>query len=138
VHYLNFFAVNPQTKQEAIDLAKGIASSITAKSPADVGLFVPFPFLETVQDVFGDKAVVGAEVSHSSWEKLWSVMTESWAQDCVTFILAFCLTPKSMVCSMTDGHSREEWCIYGRHLSSHVEEHGNYVGSSWTLGTQND
>jgi uncharacterized protein (UPF0264 family) len=62
--------VNPQTKQEAIDLAKGIAASITAKSPADVGLFVPFPFIETVKDVVGDKLVVGAEVSHSSMAKV--------------------------------------------------------------------
>jgi hypothetical protein len=58
--------VNPQTKQEAIDLAKGIAASITSKSHADVGLFVPFPFIETVKDIVGDKLVVGAEVSSHS------------------------------------------------------------------------
>jgi uncharacterized protein (UPF0264 family) len=72
INFLNFFsafllfdAVNPQTKQEAIELAKGIAASITSKSPADVALFVPFPFIETVKDVVGDKLVVGAEVSYS-------------------------------------------------------------------------
>jgi len=54
--------LNPQTKSEAVDLARGIAESITADSPADVGIFVPFPFLETVQSVVGDKLVVGAEM----------------------------------------------------------------------------
>mmetsp|Transcript_8523 Transcript_8523/g.17691 ORF Transcript_8523/g.17691 Transcript_8523/m.17691 type:complete len:294 (+) Transcript_8523:69-950(+) len=54
--------LNPQTKDEAVELAKGIADSITGDSPADVGLFVPFPFLETVQNVVGDKLVVGAEM----------------------------------------------------------------------------
>ena len=43
-------------------MARGIADSITADSPADVGLFVPYPFLETVQSVVGDKLIVGAEM----------------------------------------------------------------------------
>ena len=54
--------LNPQTKAEAIDLARGIASSVTDQSPCDVGLFVPFPFIEPVQAVVGDKLIVGAEV----------------------------------------------------------------------------
>lgn len=54
--------LNPQTKDEAVELARGIADSITSDSPADVGLFVPFPFLETVQSVVGDKLIVGAEM----------------------------------------------------------------------------
>ena len=54
--------LNPQSKAEAVDLARGIAASITDDSPADVGLFVPFPFLETVKQIVGDKVVVGAEV----------------------------------------------------------------------------
>jgi hypothetical protein len=54
--------LNPQTKAEAVDLARGIASSITDDSPCDVGLFVPFPFIGTVQEIVGDKLVVGAEV----------------------------------------------------------------------------
>lgn len=54
--------LNPQTKAEAVDLARGIAASITEKSPCDVGLFVPFPFIGTVQEIVGDKLVVGAEV----------------------------------------------------------------------------
>ena len=55
--------VNPQTKDEAIELATGIMESVTSDSPGDVGLFVPFPFIDTVQKIAGDKFVVGAEVS---------------------------------------------------------------------------
>lgn len=56
--------LNPQTKQEAQELAAGIATAITPSSPnADVALFVPFPFIETVQAAVGDKIAVGAEVS---------------------------------------------------------------------------
>ena len=54
--------LNPQTKEEAIQLATAIAESVTKDSPADVGLFVPFPFIETVQKIAGDKVIVGAEV----------------------------------------------------------------------------
>lgn len=54
--------LNPQTKAEAVDLARGIAASITEDSPCDVGLFVPFPFIGTVQEIVGDKLVVGAEM----------------------------------------------------------------------------
>ncbi len=54
--------LNPQTKAEAVDLARGIAAAITDDSPADVGLFVPFPFLQTVKEIVGDKLIVGAEV----------------------------------------------------------------------------
>ncbi|KAL7571983.1 hypothetical protein ACA910_001641 [Epithemia clementina (nom. ined.)] len=53
--------LNPQTKQEAIDLATGIADSIDPSAPGDVGIFVPFPFIEAVQNVIGDKAIVGAQ-----------------------------------------------------------------------------
>ena len=55
-------AVNPQTKDEAIELATGIVESIESSSPS-VGIFVPFPFIEAVQNVVGDKAIVGAQVS---------------------------------------------------------------------------
>jgi triosephosphate isomerase len=54
--------LNPQSKAEAVDLARGIASSVTDNSPCDVALFVPFPFIETVQNIVGDKIAVGAEV----------------------------------------------------------------------------
>ena len=54
--------LNPQTKAEAVDLARGIAASINDDSPCDVGLFVPFPFIGTVKEIVGDRLVVGAEV----------------------------------------------------------------------------
>lgn len=52
--------LNPSTKGEAIALAEDIASSVTSDSPGDVALFVPFPFIETVQNICGDKITVGA------------------------------------------------------------------------------
>jgi Triosephosphate isomerase len=55
--------MNPKTKQEAIELASGIAAAVTNDSPGDVALFVPYPFIECVQNVVGDKLLVGAEVS---------------------------------------------------------------------------
>lgn len=55
-------SVNPSTKQEAIELATGIMESVSDSSPGDVGLFVPFPFLECVREIAADKFVVGAEM----------------------------------------------------------------------------
>ena len=54
--------LNPSTKQEALELATGIADAVNPDSPCDVALFVPFPFIEPVQKVVGDKLKVGAEV----------------------------------------------------------------------------
>eukprot|EP00527_Entomoneis_sp_CCMP2396_P008408 CAMPEP_0198147746 /NCGR_PEP_ID=MMETSP1443-20131203/37567_1 /TAXON_ID=186043 /ORGANISM="Entomoneis sp., Strain CCMP2396" /LENGTH=295 /DNA_ID=CAMNT_0043812209 /DNA_START=41 /DNA_END=928 /DNA_ORIENTATION=+ len=54
--------LNPQTKEEAEQLATGIAESISSSSPSDVGIFVPFLFLDCVKSIVGDKAVVGAEM----------------------------------------------------------------------------
>lgn len=54
--------LNPNTREEAVELAKGIADSITDDSPCDVALFVPFPFIEAAQNAAGDKLTVGAEV----------------------------------------------------------------------------
>jgi len=54
--------LNPQTKDEAVELAAGIAEAIDEDSPCDVALFVPFPFIETVQKIAGDRVTVGAEV----------------------------------------------------------------------------
>lgn len=55
--------LNPSTKAEAITLATGIADAVTADSPGDVALFVPYPFLESVQAAVGGKIIIGAEVS---------------------------------------------------------------------------
>lgn len=49
-------------QEEAIELTCGIDDSVTSDSPSDVGLFVPFPFLETVRSIVGDKFIVGAEM----------------------------------------------------------------------------
>lgn len=54
--------LNPQSKDEAVELAKGIASSITSDSPCDAALFVPFPFIESVMEAVDGKLKVGAEV----------------------------------------------------------------------------
>ena len=54
--------LNPTTLDEAINLAKGISGAVVADSPGDVALFVPYPFLQSVKEVVGDKVAVGAEV----------------------------------------------------------------------------
>lgn len=54
--------LNPQTKQEAIALANGVSNAVSPYSPADVAIFVPFPFIEAVQACVGNKCIVGAEV----------------------------------------------------------------------------
>mmetsp|Transcript_13294 Transcript_13294/g.28865 ORF Transcript_13294/g.28865 Transcript_13294/m.28865 type:complete len:287 (-) Transcript_13294:80-940(-) len=54
--------LNPQSRDEAIQLATDIADSITDDSPdADVALFVPYVFLEAAMAKAGDKLMVGAE-----------------------------------------------------------------------------
>jgi len=59
--------LNPTTKQEAIQLAQDIAACV--KNPlyknaggGSIALFVPFPFIECVQQAVGDKIIVGAQV----------------------------------------------------------------------------
>jgi hypothetical protein len=55
--------LNPQTKTEAIQLAKDIAASIGPNSPnADVALFVPYVFIEGALGAVGGKLNIGAEV----------------------------------------------------------------------------
>jgi hypothetical protein len=54
--------LNPSTRDEAVVLAKGIADAVNPDSPCEVALFVPYPFIEAVQEVVGDKLTVGAEV----------------------------------------------------------------------------
>ena len=58
--------LNPQSKDEALTLAKNIASSITDSSPdSDVALFVPYVFIESAMGAVDGKLSVGAEVSLS-------------------------------------------------------------------------
>jgi len=54
--------LNPCTKEEAIQLGTDIASAVTDDSPCDVALFVPFPFIESVQKAVDGKLNVGAEM----------------------------------------------------------------------------
>jgi len=54
--------LNPQTKDEALELAGKIAASINEETPdADVALFVPYVFIESVMDKVGDWINIGAE-----------------------------------------------------------------------------
>lgn len=54
--------LNPQTKDEALTLAKEISASITESSPdADVALFVPYVFIESAMGAVDGKLNVGAE-----------------------------------------------------------------------------
>lgn len=54
--------LNPQTRQEAVDLAKEIADAVTPDSPdCDVALFVPYVFLETAMGSVDGKLEIGAE-----------------------------------------------------------------------------
>jgi triosephosphate isomerase len=53
--------LNPSTKGEALTLAQDIVKSVGTNAP-DVALFVPFPFIECVQNVVGDKIQIGAEM----------------------------------------------------------------------------
>ena len=59
--------LNPSTKAEAIQLAKEISAQVNPNTKANAGggpiaLFVPFPFIEGVQEAVGDSIIVGAEV----------------------------------------------------------------------------
>ena len=56
--------LNPQTRDEAIQLGTSIANSVTADSPdIDIALFVPYVFIEATHTAVGEKIMVGAEVS---------------------------------------------------------------------------
>ena len=62
--------LNPQTREEAVILAKDIAASIGPDSPdAEVALFVPYVFIEAAMGAVGNKLGVGAEVG--SCPRLW-------------------------------------------------------------------
>jgi hypothetical protein len=63
--------LNPKTRDEAVALAKEIADAVTPDSPCEVSLFVPFPFLEAVQEIVGDKLTVGAEVGSFEASEIW-------------------------------------------------------------------
>jgi triosephosphate isomerase (TIM) len=56
--------LNPGTKNEAIQLAKEITAAVKTDNTQtpDIALFVPFPFIETVQRICGDSITIGAEM----------------------------------------------------------------------------
>jgi Triosephosphate isomerase len=54
--------LNPQTRDEAVQLASDIAQSVTANPDRDVALFVPYVFIESAMNVVENKLMVGAEV----------------------------------------------------------------------------
>jgi len=54
--------LNPATRDEAVELASGIASAITPSSPdSDVALFVPYPYIEAASNAVAGKLQIGAE-----------------------------------------------------------------------------
>jgi hypothetical protein len=62
--------LNPQTREEAVQLASDIANSITPNSPdADVALFVPYVFIEAAMNAVNGKLLVGAEVRQDPCSK---------------------------------------------------------------------
>ena len=57
--------LNPQTREEAIQLATDIAASVQHDTTpaADIALFVPYVFIESTMNVVQNKLMIGAEVS---------------------------------------------------------------------------
>jgi len=53
--------LNPQTRDEAVQLATGISAAITPDSNVDVALFVPYVFIEAAKEAAGSALEVGAE-----------------------------------------------------------------------------
>lgn len=70
--------MNPKTKQEAIELAAGIASAVTSDSPGDVAIFVPYPFIDAVQRTVGDRLLVGAEVCSNNIDSTLKLLSPMW------------------------------------------------------------
>ena len=94
--------------EEAVELANGIKDSVTTDSPGDVGLFVPFPFIEKVQKIAGDKFIVGAEVSSTNCRRY------GRPHPVLTFFAM-----------MNVGHHTGSCgCFYGWYFPRHAEEHG--------------
>ena len=105
--------LNPQTKDEAIELATGIANSITPDSPGDIAIFVPFPFLESVQKIAGDKFVVGAEV-RSDFRKKKIGIVNNFGFILTAYLINY---PPSF---LADDHTRNCRSVYRGHLCWHA------------------
>jgi hypothetical protein len=113
--------LNPETKAEAVKLAKDIAASVSAGSPGDVSLFVPFPFIEAVQSAVGDKISVGAEVSRNR----------------KSFDVLFVMQGSHKILSNKDDHTRDPWGIYWSNFSPYASKYGHSVVTSGSLRTPN-
>lgn len=142
---LNHHTVNPQTKEEAIELASGIKDAVSGDSPGDVGLFVPFCFIETVQEVAGDKFVVGAEVRTSGWTYMSCSKTGT-----LTYHSSFCvvsqMTTPELAGAFTGGISAVmlksmgiEWALAGHSERRTInKETDEYINAQCKLLIEND
>lgn len=54
--------LNPTTKDEAVELAKGIAAAVADDCISDVALFVPYVYIESAKQAVGGKVEIGAEL----------------------------------------------------------------------------
>ena len=125
--------LNPSTRQEAVELATGIANAITSDSPCDVALFVPYPFIEAAQQAVNGKLLVGAEVSFTHYSYMLPVRPGLNHISCFvkcSFCTYFTL---NLVCQ-----SRGEWSFHRRNIATHVEIHWRHLGLGWSFGTSND
>jgi hypothetical protein len=69
--------LNPQTREDACQLASDISASITIDSPdADVAVFVPYVFIEASMNAIGNsKVTIGAEVCTQLTVLYWMLTT---------------------------------------------------------------
>ena len=116
--------LNPQSKQEAIDLATGVADAVTSDSPCDVAVFVPFPFMEAVQKVVGNKLVVGAEVRtilklEKKHQRILPPLCSRTKNECLY--------------SFADGHSRNGWGFHWRNFCPYAKKCWCRMGTCWSF-----
>lgn len=129
--------LNPQTKDEAVELATGIAEAVTKDSPGDVALFVPFPFIETVQDIVGDKVIIGAEVCYDAMDVAYVGLPLA----CISDSILYCSILQSLLFSTTHdfrslGHyPPTQRSLHRRSFPCHAQEHRMHLGPCRALRT---
>jgi hypothetical protein len=119
-------------------LASKIARFVTPSSPAEVALFVPYPFLECVQRVVGDRLVVGAEVSRRGQHLLLLPCNTALRRDRTIgpLFMFLCLLLDSV--NATGRGPLSKWSVYGRHIGCPVEESRSEVGAGGAFGETDD
>ena len=127
--------MNPTTKQEAIELASGIAASVTPESPGDVAIFVPYPFIEAVQSVVGDRLLIGAEVIkdtplHQNCYGL-SLSIDICMIHYRLFLTTFFWTVFKK--KHLGGHSAKEWSIYCWSIPNNAKEYECELVFGWSF-----